>query len=249
MKNIKKGKFAVIFGIAFLILLIYLFVKGPIKNLSKPSNVSQNTTPSSDQGTPNTNQAGEQNTSQYSKLLIQREGTSKITQLIILNFKDNSEAIAFTDVDEDFQIKILGGILDNYVIVFATQLNETAGTIWRIALDGSGKKESLFDNVVLNSLSASSSKILYSSYDNVGGLYILWTSNHDGKFKTKIFESETPILNPIFIDEQTIALVKLDQKGNGKIITMFLDGKKFEGRFYFDAEKKKILEFNLREKL
>lgn len=32
-------------------------------------------------------------------------------------------------------------------------------------------------------------------------------------------------------------------------LPMLLDGKKFEGRFYYDAEKKKILEFTLREKL
>ncbi|MCX6806931.1 MAG: DUF5050 domain-containing protein [Candidatus Berkelbacteria bacterium] len=134
----------------------------------------------------------------------------------------NNKKLIFTDMDEDFQIRLISSIPNN-LLFFATTLNETTGAIWQIGLSETLTKKQIISDFSSSAFSSNNEKILYVIYDNVGGKYALWSMNMDGRYKSKILESDSIISDPVFIDK-TIAFVKIDSQGNGILVTSNLDG-------------------------
>lgn len=225
----KKSNLFLAIGVIAVGLLIYFVVAASTKKEQNPATgttsetVQSNSQPSSK----------EEANSKYTKLLVLREIKSeksphpdgKVVQLFIVNLKDNAEKLVFTDLDEDFQIRLVGGVLEDSVIIFGTQLNEVSGALWKIKLDGTGKKESFFGAFTPTSFSISSQKIVYTAYDNIQGVYTLWTADHDGRFKAKIYQSEQIVTDPVFVDDKILAFVSLNKKGEASIFTISSDGK------------------------
>lgn len=146
-----------------------------------------------------------------------------IVQLMTIDLNGNNKKLVFTDLDEDFQIRLVNGLLKDSVLAFATPLNETSGSIWQIKIDGSGVKKQLIDKFTSSSLDSNGEKIAFVSYNNVNGTYGLWIMDLDGRFKTKILESNTVLSDPVIVGK-TIYFVKIDKEGNGVVLQANLDG-------------------------
>jgi len=165
------------------------------------------------------------------KLLYRQNSTSEksphpgkqVVELKVIDLNGQNKKIIFTDLDEDFQVRLVDGLLKDSILVFGTPLNETAGAIWQIQTDGSGIKKQIIDNFTGSSFTSNGEKIAFVAYDNIQGVYTLWVMNMDGRFKTKILESETNLSDPVFWDKN-LAFVKIDKEGNGSINTVNLDG-------------------------
>ena len=157
-------------------------------------------------------------------LFLKKSDNGQVTELRKIDLDGHNNKLVFTDADEDFKIRIVGGLLKDYVLIFGTPLNETSGSIWQIKIDGSGTKKMLVDETFsASSFSFSNEKIAFISYDNIRGTYNIWTMNMDGRFKTKILESEDMLSDLVFADN-SLAFVKVDKDENSIVETINLDG-------------------------
>jgi len=157
-------------------------------------------------------------------LFLKKSDNEQVTELRKIDLDGSNNKLVFTDADEDFKIRIVGGLSKDYVLVFGTPLNETSGSIWQVKIDGSGTKKMLADGTFsTSSFSFSNEKIAFISYDNIRGTYNIWTMNMDGRFKTKVLESEDMLSDLVFADN-SLGFVKVDKDGNSIVETMNLDG-------------------------
>lgn len=149
---------------------------------------------------------------------------NQVVEIRTIDFKTNEKKLIFTDLDEDIQIRLVDGIIGDSLWVFATAIAENAGSIWELKIDGSGFKKKIISDFNASSFRLNSDKIAFISYDNIKGVYALWIMNKDGRFKTKILESETVLSDPVFILDNKLAFIKITQEGDGAIVTTNLDG-------------------------
>jgi len=157
-------------------------------------------------------------------LFLKKTNNEQVAELRKIDLDGNNNKLVFTDTDEDFKIRIVGGLSKDYVLIFGTPLNETSGSIWQIKIDGSGAKKMLADGAFsTSSFTFSNEKIAFISYDNIRGTYNIWTMNMDGRFKTKVLESEDMLSDLVFVDN-SLGFVKIDKDGNSILETVNIDG-------------------------
>jgi Tol biopolymer transport system component len=221
-----KKKILGALGIIALGFLVYLLAFSNSK-INKPESQTKETATTP---TPETEQKKE--TKGPFKLLYRQNFTSfksphpgnQVVEIRTIDFKTNEKKLIFTDLDEDLQIRLVDGIADDSLLIYATAIAENAGSIWEIKMDGSGSKKKIISDFNASFFRANLDKIAFISYDNIKGVYGLWIMNKDGRFKTKILESETVLSDPVFISDNKLAFIKITQEGGGVIVTTNLDG-------------------------
>lgn len=215
MRSIKRRKrWLFFFGIILVAAFVYLI------NFNQPGQKNKEVSSGPEQV--QKEETAKEEISKYSKILFQRN-KGEVVELRVWDIKEKKEKLVFTDFDEDFKIKMTDGAWEDNIITFMTLGNESVGSFWKIKIDGSGKKEELFGQVTPSYFAANSEKVVYVSYDNTKGKYLLLVSNLDGRFKQVILESESIISNPVFIDQKTIAFSQMSQEG-GVVLKIGIDG-------------------------
>lgn len=211
-----------IFGTLAIIVVLglaYFLIKSSTKPQSQPSSTNQGVGGGEVPGIPEG-----QKTEEVKKLVYRQNLADKqVVELSLIDADGKNKKLVFTDSDEDFRIRLVDGLLLDSILVFGTPLNETSGSIWQIKTDGTGGKKQLIDKITVSSFTSNGEKIAFISYDNINGVFNLWTMNMDGRFKTKILESKDPISDPIMLDK-SLAFVVINKEGDGVINTISEDG-------------------------
>ena len=230
-KSRQKKKTFFAFGLAFLLLLVYFFLSArspaPTTNPTKPSdtpNVAKEETPLFSTAPTQL---------YYRKIRVESNPAllgKKVSEVYLYDLKKNQNKLIFTDIDEDFTIQNVAGIINDKMIIFATPLNENAGDLWEVATDGSGAKKKIANSLVITSIKATAEKIIFVSYDSNVPQYTLWMMDKEGKNQKKILESDFPISDPV-IRENGLAYISSDSNLIDSIVTINFDG----------SEKKEIL--------
>ncbi len=217
-------KFLGILGIIVFVLAIFLIAKSSSKNTLKNDQSAVTNTNANDGLKPETNE-------QTDKLFYRKVSASpkpnlsnkQVTEIYAYNFSKNSQKLIFTDVDEEFTIQQIAGLVSGKLIIFATPLNETIGDLWEIQTDGSGTKKKITNNFAASFTKVGNDKIAFIAYDNISNKFALWTMGLDGGNRKKIKESKTPISDPV-ITESGLSFIRLDNNASGAIISIGNDG-------------------------
>ena len=147
----------------------------------------------------------------------------QVTELKAINLDGSNKKTIFTDVDEDFQIRLFGDLTKNSILAFATPLNEMMGAVWQIQTDGSGTKKQILDSFSSSSFASNNDKIAFVSYNNIEGKYSLWIMNMDGKSKKSILDSDGILSDPTFL-ANSLSIVKMSSDGSSSVLSIGLDG-------------------------
>lgn len=232
MKNIKYKNFLIVLAVIILGGLGYTIAKTAIfapKTLESPeitpSPEIQKKEPSTLESKPVPPQE-----KLGSLIYLKNLKNKDIVEIHKVDLDGKNDKLIFTDADEDFKIRLADGLLENSLLIFATLLNENTGSIWEIKIDGSGDKKQLISQISASSFASNGKKIGLITYDNIDGVYNIWTMNLDGRFKTKVLTSETIISDLIFVDDG-LAFVKIDNDNNNLIVKISSDGSKKEEVF------------------
>lgn len=150
----------------------------------------------------------------------------QVVDIYSLELDGKNKKKLFTDMDEEFQVKIIDGIFQDSIYLLAADLTGIS-SLWEIKIDGTGKKSQIQSNFQVGSFSASqdAQKIAYVVYDNVKGSYNLMTQDKDGKFKEKILENQTALSDPLYLNKNEIAYLKVTPEGESLIEKINLENK------------------------
>lgn len=161
------------------------------------------------------------------KLLFRltKPGQRTVTDIYTIDLETQDKKKVFTDFDEEGELKIIDGLTSQSIFATMALLGQPE-SLWEIKIDGTGKKGLILEkfNSTSFSFNEKNGKIAFILYDQIEGNYHLATIDKDGRNKKVLRKSSLPLADPVWLSQDRLAFIEINEKGGGTLKTINLDG-------------------------
>lgn len=197
---------------SFSFFLIFLFLVGLVWYFGKDSITG---TSSNEIAGSNLNKIDTSSRQDTTQKLISLNYNNGAREIISTDFKGEQKKILFSDRDEDYKIKMTGGLYNGEILAVMVKDKIPEAQLATVKIDGSGKKEVLVQSFPLPkniSLSPNNQSFAYTTFSNVEENYgyTLYVSTKKGDTRRELLRSDQEIKFPVWNNNVTkIAFVKV----------------------------------------